>query len=95
VQQVKEQGMGVVAAIMALAKLPQGGRGSVADVRKSSIASEGLPVRLRELGFLDGEDVLVLTRGIAGGPIAVRVGGTTFALRAAEAECVLVHCPPA
>jgi len=37
----------------------------------------------------------VLTRGLAGGPIVVRVGSSTFALRAAEAECVLVHRPPA
>jgi ferrous iron transport protein A len=57
--------------------------------------SDVLPARLRELGFLDGEEVQVLTRGIGSGPIAVRVGGTTFALRAAEAECILVHRPPA
>jgi Fe2+ transport system protein FeoA len=95
VQQAKELGMGIVAAVMALVKLPRGGRGWVADVRPSRVASDGLPVRLRELGFLDGEEVQVLMRGIGNGPIAVRVAGTTFALRAAEAECVLVHRSPA
>jgi ferrous iron transport protein A len=60
-----------------------------------SSTTGNLPARLRELGFLDGEDVQVLTRGLAGGPIVVRVGSSTFALRAAEAECVLVHRPPA
>jgi len=87
--------MGVIAAVMALARLPRGTRASVADVRPGPSTTGNLPVRLRELGFLDGEDVQVLTRGLAGGPIVVRVGSSTFALRAAEAECVLVHRPPA
>ena len=87
--------MGVIAAVMALAKLPRGTRASVADVRPGQATTGNLPARLRELGFLDGEDVQVLTRGLASGPIVVRVGSSTFALRAAEAECVLVHRPPA
>ena len=86
--------MGVVAAVMALAKLPRGARASVADVRPASATAASLPARLRELGFLDGESVQVIASGPGGGPIAVRVGGTTFALRPAEAECVLVHRPP-
>jgi ferrous iron transport protein A len=80
---------------MALARLPRGTRASVADVRPGRATTGSLPARLRELGFLDGEDVEVLTRGRAGGPVVVRIGGSTFALRAAEAECVLVHRPPA
>lgn len=47
--------------------------------------------RLAELGFLPGERVAVLARGVPGGePLAVRVGLSTFALRRAEAECVRV-----
>jgi ferrous iron transport protein A len=46
---------------------------------------------LRELGFLDGEEVKVLAAGLSGGPLAVRVGETTFALRMREAECVTVR----
>ena len=52
--------------------------------------------RLEELGFLPGERVLVLTRGVPGGePLAVRVGHSTFALRRAEAACVRVRPWPA
>ena len=87
--------MGVVAAVLALARLPLGQTAAVAGVRPISGVAENLPVRLRELGFLDGEAVTVLASGLAGGPLAVRVGGTTFALRSAEAESVLVHLPPA
>ncbi|HQR20338.1 MAG TPA: FeoA family protein [Burkholderiaceae bacterium] len=87
--------MGVVAAVIALAKLPRGARASVADVTQNGLATSSLPARLRELGFLDGEAVQVVAGGFAGGPIAVRIGGSTFALRSAEADCVLVQRPPA
>lgn len=47
--------------------------------------------RLAEIGFLAGEQVQVLSRGVSGGdPLAVRVGTSTFALRRAEAACVRV-----
>lgn len=49
-------------------------------------------VRLAEIGFIPGEHVRVVARAQPGGePIAVRVGASTFALRRAEAECVLVR----
>jgi len=83
--------MGVVAAVLSLAQMPRKIRGSVADVRNVAPAAASLPVRLRDLGFLDGEEVEVLTAGRRGGPIAVRIGGSTFALRAQEADCVLVR----
>jgi ferrous iron transport protein A len=48
-------------------------------------------LRLAELGFVPGEAVTVTARGRPGGdPLAVRVGGSTFALRRAEAACVLL-----
>ncbi|MDP3873683.1 MAG: FeoA family protein [Methyloversatilis sp.] len=54
----------------------------------------GLPdlqMRLRELGFMEGEPVCVLRRGQPGGePLAVRIGASTFALRRIEAACVRV-----
>lgn len=50
------------------------------------------PQRLEEIGFLPGERVTVLRRGVPGGdPLAVRVGHSTFALRRAEAACVRVR----
>jgi ferrous iron transport protein A len=49
--------------------------------------------RLAELGFLPGEAVRIVARGLmAREPIAVRVGTGTFALRLFEAACVRV-CP--
>jgi ferrous iron transport protein A len=86
--------MGVVAAVMSLVKLPRGRAAAVADVRTSSAAPADLPARLRELGFLDGEEIEVLAAGLSGGPLAVRVGETTFALRVREAECVTVRAIP-
>lgn len=47
---------------------------------------------LEEIGFLVGERVMLMTRGLPGGdPLAVRIGQSTFALRRAEAACVLVE----
>ena len=48
-------------------------------------------LRLLEIGFLPGERVRVVARGFpAGDPMAVRVGNTTFALRAHEASLIRV-----
>lgn len=45
--------------------------------------------QLEEIGFLPGEPVCVMSRGLWGGdPLAVRVGLSTFALRRAEATCI-------
>jgi len=49
--------------------------------------------RLSELGFLPGEAVRIVARGLlARAPIAVRIGTATFALRLFEAACIRV-CP--
>jgi ferrous iron transport protein A len=49
--------------------------------------------RLAELGFLPGEAVRIVARGLmARAPIAVRIGTGTFALRLFEAACIRV-CP--
>ena len=46
---------------------------------------------LEEIGFLVGESVMLMARGLPGGdPLVVRVGQSTFALRRAEAACVRV-----
>jgi ferrous iron transport protein A len=48
--------------------------------------------QLLDLGFLPGESVQVLRRAAPGGdPLAVRVGGSTYALRRAEAASVQVR----
>ena len=49
-------------------------------------------LRLKELGFLPGTQVQVLGFGFLGrDPVAVRVGGTKFALRRAEASKLVVQ----
>ena len=46
---------------------------------------------LEEIGFIPGEQVMVMARSLPGGdPLVVRVGGSTFALRLIEAACVHV-----
>lgn len=46
---------------------------------------------LEEIGFIVGEQVMLMTRGLPGGdPLVIRVGQSTFALRRAEAACVRV-----
>ncbi|OYU31590.1 MAG: hypothetical protein CFE39_07585 [Comamonadaceae bacterium PBBC2] len=52
--------------------------------------------QLEEIGFLPGEPVCVMSRGLWGGePLAVRVGLSTFALRREEAACIELEAPDA
>jgi ferrous iron transport protein A len=63
----------------------------VRDVRVGAGDPADWPRWLEELGFIPGEPVTVLARGVPGGdPLVVRVGESTFALRRAEARCVVV-----
>jgi ferrous iron transport protein A len=70
--------------------------GTVARVVSVSAADAAAPElgrRLAELGFLPGEAVRIVARGLmARAPIAVRIGTGTFALRLFEAACIRV-CP--
>lgn len=51
--------------------------------------NDAIARRLRELGFVGGEDVRVVARGPVGGePLLVQVGFTRFALRRSEAARV-------
>jgi Fe2+ transport system protein FeoA len=55
-------------------------------------AGESLLVRLRDLGFVPGARCEVVARMWLGGdPLAVRIGGSTFALRRIEAAAVRVR----
>ena len=47
--------------------------------------------RLMELGFVPGERIRMLKRGLPGGPVAVKVGESTFALRKFEAALVSIQ----
>ena len=60
------------------------------DAGRSS--NESLVARLRDLGFVPGAHCEVIARMWPGGdPMAVRIGGSTFALRRAEAAAVQVR----
>lgn len=77
-----------------LADLPPGMRARVVSVAAvDADTPPELARRLAELGFLPGELVHIVRRGLfAREPIAVRVGTGTFALRLFEAACIRV-CP--
>ena len=61
------------------------GLGTTAAERDSMLA------RLRDLGFIPGARCEIVARMWFGGdPIAVRIGGSTFALRRVEAAAVRV-----
>jgi ferrous iron transport protein A len=79
---------------MKLSELKTGARARVVSVAPAEGASpQELGRRLAELGFLPGEAVRVVARGLLSRePIAVRVGTGTFALRLFEAACIRV-CP--
>ncbi|WP_114637043.1 FeoA family protein [Polynucleobacter necessarius] len=48
--------------------------------------------QLEDIGFLPGEQVAVLRKGLLGkGPYMVRVGASTFALRQSEARMIVVE----
>jgi len=80
------EGGGVLATLIA-------GRDARVVALRAPVGADGEDVaaRLGEIGFVAGERVRVLARAPLGDPIAVRVGSSTFALRLAEAACVLVE----
>jgi ferrous iron transport protein A len=77
-----------------LTDLSIGTRARVVSVAPADAATPvELGRRLAELGFLPGEAVRIVARGLmARAPIAVRIGTGTFALRLFEAACIRV-CP--
>ena len=63
----------------------------IAEVQASALMPD-CDRQLNELGFLVGEQVMVLRRTMPGAdPLVVRIGMSTFALRAAEAALVGVQ----
>jgi len=83
-----------LAESMKLVDLATGAVARVVSVSSGDAAAE-MGRRLAELGFLPGEAVRVVARGLmAREPIAVRVGTGTFALRLFEAACIRVSPEP-
>jgi ferrous iron transport protein A len=73
---------------MRLSELPKR-RPAVVDLVEDHMPNDAVARRLRELGFVAGEDVEVVAAGPLGAePLLVQVGFTRFALRRAEAARV-------
>ncbi len=85
--------MTLAPVLTTLDALMVGQSGTVIHLAPGSLADAGVDVsrRLMELGFVPGEQVRVLKRGVPGGdPIAVKVGQSTFALRRFEASLISI-----
>ena len=70
------------------------------EVGRSSLVKKVIPPvgrpdlggQLEDIGFLPGEQVTLLRKGLLGkGPFMVRVGASTFALRKSEASMIEVE----
>ena len=73
---------------MTLADLPRRKPAIVASVEDAT-ANDAIARRLRELGFVNGEEVQIVAEGPLGAePLLVQVGFTRFALRRSEAARV-------
>jgi len=83
-----------------LAQLHIGARGIVHSVTEDSATlgedtGATIVMRLIEIGFVPGEPFEIIAESRPGGdPIAVRIGGSTFALRRREAAAVMVTLAP-
>lgn len=75
---------------MTLSELPLHASAVVESVQDLH-ANDAIARRLRELGFVKGEEVRLVAKGPVGGePLLVQVGFTRFALRISEAKRVVV-----
>ena len=82
---------------MTLSELPLHASATVDSVQDLH-ANDAIARRLRELGFVKGEEVRLVAKGPVGGePLLVQVGFTRFALRISEAKRVVIdtHRPQA
>lgn len=76
---------------MILSDLPLNRTATVTAVQDLH-ANDVIARRLRELGFVPGEEVVPVARGPIGGePVLIQVGYTRFALRLSEAARVQVE----
>ncbi|CAL61670.1 putative Fe2+ transport system protein A FeoA [Herminiimonas arsenicoxydans] len=65
---------------------------AVVDEVADMTGDDPIAKRLRELGFVSGEPVRIVARGLIGAdPLLVQIGFTRFALRRSEAQRVHIH----
>ena len=82
------------ASPITLDALTVGASATVTHIAQGDVANDGadLSRRLMELGFVPGEKVRLLKRGMPGGePLAIKVGNSTFALRRFEAALISIQ----
>jgi ferrous iron transport protein A len=73
-----------------LSDLPKGASAVVERVEDAH-PNDPIAQRLRDLGFVAGENVRLVARGPIGkDPLLIQIGSTRFALRRSEAERVSV-----
>lgn len=85
--------MTLASPLTTLDTLAAGQSGTVihlAPAERDGGAGVDIARRLMELGFVPGERIRMLRRGMQGGPLAIKVGQSTFALRRFEAALVSV-----
>jgi ferrous iron transport protein A len=74
-----------------LSDMELGQAATIIDVTQES-ADDSIARRLRDLGFINGEEVKLVTYGPLGrDPLLVQIGFTRFALRVSEASRVEVQ----
>ena len=81
--------------LMTLDALAAGKSGTVVSIAPTEPGQfdDGVDLarRLMELGFVPGEQIRLLRRGMPGGePLAIKVGNSTFALRRFEAARISI-----
>ncbi|MYM40470.1 MULTISPECIES: FeoA family protein [Duganella] len=80
--------------LITLDTLAVGAKATVVHIAPGNPQDDGatLARRLMELGFVPGEQIRMLKRGMPGGePLAIKVGNATFALRRFEAALVSIQ----
>ncbi len=86
--------MTLAPTLIKLDTLAVGSSGTVVHIAPGADADDGahLARRLMELGFVPGEKIRMLKRGLPGGePLAIKVGNSTFALRRFEAALISIQ----
>jgi ferrous iron transport protein A len=83
--------MTLVPTLTTLDALRAGQSATVIHLAHHALGGQDVARRLMELGFVPGERIRMLKRGLPGGPVAVKVGESTFALRKFEAALVSIQ----
>jgi ferrous iron transport protein A len=84
----------VYSAVGKVVELNSLGLGQSARVAGFAPGDTELEMKLREIGFAEGDDVELLHRGPVGGtPVSIRLARTIIALRRKEAAAILVELP--